>query len=108
MFRLKATLVPMTVLRPWRTGWSVERGVDFSFAAAVRPSAATAAPREDVVAAERSCFIDEDWATPTGAAVVRQFESLANEAAPDPAIEDAAEAAGMRAWWSLASKPSRT
>lgn len=60
MFRLKTTLVTTTPLRPWRTGWSVERGVDFSLAAATRPTIAPPSPRADAVAAERTCFIDED------------------------------------------------
>ena len=106
MFRLKATLVATMAARPWRTGWSVDRGVDFSLTAAARPAAVAPAARGDVAPAERACFIDEDWAVPPGVAVVRNFVSLA---AAEAVIEDAPpEAAGLRAWWSVASKSSRT
>ncbi|GLS01248.1 hypothetical protein GCM10007859_12590 [Brevundimonas denitrificans] len=109
MFRLKATLVAMTLMRPWRTGWSEDRGVDFSLAAAVRPTPAPPGARDETPAAEPACFIDEDWAAPPSAAVVRSFVSLAAaEAAIEPPPEDAADTAGMRAWWSLSGKPSRT
>ena len=108
MFRLKATLVATTLMRPWRTGWSVDRGVDFSLAAAARPATAPPTTRGDTPPAELACFIDEDWAAPAGAAVVRGFASLAAaEAAIESPSEDTPETAGMRAWWSLASKPSR-
>lgn len=106
MFRLKATLVATTLMRPWRTGWSEDRGVDFSLAAAPRAATAPPVARDETPAAERTCFIDEDSAAPPGAAVVRSFASLAAaEAAIEPPPEDTA---GMRAWWSLSGKPSRT
>ena len=109
MFRLKATLVATTLLRPWRTGWSEDRGVDFSLVAAARPAMTPTTSRDDALAPERTCFIDEDWATPAGAAVVRRFESLgATEAAIESLAEDAPDTAGLRAWWSLSGKPSRT
>lgn len=108
MFRLKATLVATTVLRPWRTGWSVDRGVDFSLAAAAPPTIAVPAPRDDTVAAERACFIDEDGTLPSGVTGARCFAALAAEAIPEPGSEDVPESSGVRAWWSLASKPSRT
>lgn len=109
MFRLKATLVATTLLRPWRTGWSEDRGVDFSLVAAARPATAPATTRDDALAPERHCFIDEDQAVPPGAAVVRRFESLkAAEAAIEPSIEDAPDTAGLRVWWSMSGKPSRT
>lgn len=109
MFRLKATLVATTLLRPWRTGWSEDRGVDFSLVAAARPATAPTTPRDDALAPERTCFIDEDQVVPPGGAVVRRFESLkAAEAAIEPSIEDAPDTAGLRAWWSMSGKPSRT
>jgi hypothetical protein len=109
MIRLKATLVATTLMRPWRTGWSEDRGVDFALAATARPATAPPVPRDDRSAAEPACFIDEDWAVPPGASVVRSFASLAAaEAAIEPPCEDVAETAGMRAWWSLSGKPSRT
>ena len=109
MFRLKSTLVATTLLRPWRTGWSEDRGVDFSLAAAVRPATAPTTTRDDALAGERHCFIDEDQAVPPGAAVVRRFESLnAAEAALETPAEDAPDTAGLRVWWSMSGKPSRT
>ncbi len=109
MFRLKATLVATTLMRPWRTGWSDDRGVDFSLVAAVRPTPAPPVARDEIAAAEPACFIDEDWAAPPCAAVVRSFASLtAAEAAIEPPSEDVSDTAGMRAWWSLSGKPSRT
>ena len=112
MFRLKTTLVTTTPLRPWRTGWSGERGFHFSLAAAAPPAVAPPAPRADAVAGERTCFIDEDWTAAPGATVVRRFASLAAEAGPDAAGDEAGDppspAPGLRAWWSMAGKPSRT
>ena len=109
MFRLKATLVATTLMRPWRTGWSVDRGVDFSLVAPARAATAQTTTRADALAGERSCFIDEDWAVPPGVAVVRRFESLnAAEAAIEPSPEDALDTAGLRVWWSMSGKPSRT
>ena len=107
MFRLKATLVATTLMRPWRTGWSEDRGVDFSLAAAAQPATALPVARGETPAAEPACFIDEDWVAPPCAAVVRSVVSAA-EAAIEPPCEDVAETGGMRAWWSLSGKPSRT
>ena len=109
MFRLKATLVATTLLRPWRTGWSEDRGVDFSLAATARPATPPAVARDDRPAAEPACFIDEDRAVPAGGAAVRSFTSLAAAgAAIEPPAEDASDTTGMRAWWSLSGKPSGT
>jgi hypothetical protein len=109
MFRLRATLVATTLMRPWRTGWSVDRAVDFSLAEAFSPSSPPSTPRGAVAAAEPVCFIDEDQATPPDAAMARRFDRLAADAGGiDPPSGDGPEAAGVRAWWSLASKPSRT
>jgi hypothetical protein len=109
MFRLRATLVATALMRPWRTGWSVDRGVDFSLAEAVRPSRTPSPPRGAVAAGEPVCFIDEDQAAPPEAAMARRFDRLAaNAGRIEPPSGDGPEAAGLRAWWSLASKPSRT
>ena len=108
MFRLKATLVATSLMRPWRTGWSVDRGVDFALAVAARPVTALPVARAETPAAEPACFIDEDWAVPASAAVVRSLASLAAAEAIEPPAEEASESAGMRAWWSLSGKPSRT
>lgn len=108
MFRLRATLVATTLVRPWRTGWSVDRGVDFSLAEAIRPSSAAAKARGAVAAAEPVCFIDEDQAAPP-LAMARGFDRPAAGAGGiRPASGDGPEAVGLRAWWSLASKPPRT
>lgn len=106
MFRLKATIVAMTLMRPWRTGWSVDRGVDFSLA----PTPVPAGPAADVdpVGAEPACFIDEDQVAMSGAAVAQAFVSDAAEATVEPPPEDVDEAPALRAWWSLAGKPPRT
>ncbi|MDP2763688.1 MAG: hypothetical protein Q8O54_02495 [Brevundimonas sp.] len=109
MFRLKATLVATTLMRPWRTGWSVDRGVDFSLEEAIRPSSAPSTERGAVAAAEPVCFIDRDQAAPPDAAMARRFDRLAEDAGGlEPPPEDGPEAASLRGWWSLTSKPSRT
>jgi hypothetical protein len=105
MFRLKATLVATTLMRPWRTGWSEDRGVDFSLAAAARPATTLPSARGNTAAAEPACFLDKGRTVPPGTTGVR---SLATEAAIEPPSEDAPETNGMRAWWSLSGKPSRT
>lgn len=96
MFRLKTTFVAMSLMRPWRTGWSVERGVDFSVCATTRPVTAPPTARADEAAAERVCFVDEDRMAPT---------FVGPDAAPETG---SGEAPPVRAWWSLAGKPSRT
>ena len=103
MYRLKTTLVAMTMMRPWRTGWSVDRGVDFSLAAAPQT---VAVPPGETAHAEPASFIDEDRAVPAGTTVVRTFVSTAAEA--EPPAERAAETPGLRAWSSLAGKASGT
>ena len=109
MLRLKATLVATTAARPWRTGWSLERGVDFRAPAPARPECPAAAPGPILVAAEPKCFIDEVWAAPPDATVVRRFTSLAAAAAGQDAGPDVATGTGnVRAWWLLAGKPPRT
>lgn len=109
MLRLKATLVATTLMRPWRTGWSEDRGVDFSLVAAARPATAPTTTRDDALAPERACFIDEDQAAAPGTGVVRRFDILGPaEAAIEAPVEDASDTAGLRAWWSMSGKPSRT
>jgi hypothetical protein len=95
MFRLKATLVDISLARPWRTGWSADRGVDFSLAATARPEAPAPAA-SDAAPAEPVCFIDEHRAAP-------------DLAGPDAVAEPrSVDTPGLRAWWSAAGKPSRT
>jgi hypothetical protein len=88
--------------RPWRTGWSVERGVDFSLAAPAAPIPVTTA---DPAPGERACFIDEDWTVPPGAEAGRAVVGLAAAATM---VEEPPETVRVRAWWSLARKSSQT
>lgn len=105
MFSLRATLVARTAARPWRTGWSVERGVDFSLAAAPDPAAPIPATTADPAPGERACFIDEDWTVPPGAEAGRTVVGLAAAATM---AEEPPEPVRVRAWWSLARKPTQT
>ncbi|MDP3803124.1 hypothetical protein [Brevundimonas sp.] len=105
MLWLKATLVARTAARPWRVGWPLERGVDFAMTLRVPPTVAPPTERDPRPHAEPACFLDEDLAVPSDLAIVRTFVSLA--AAEAASVESAPEAAGLRAWWSLASKPPR-
>ena len=96
-------------MRPWRTGWSLDRGVNFSLARAAAPEIKPSPARADLVPAEPVCFIDEDRDPPTDAAAVQAYAgSTAAEATLEPPTEEIVEAPGLRAWWSLAGKPSRT
>jgi len=103
MFRLKATLVAMTPMRPWRTGWSNDRGVDFSLAGQRPAEPVPVTTTDEGPAAERRCFIDKDQAVPPDALVVRTFVSTA---AAGTTSGDAPEATGLRAWWSVSGKTS--
>lgn len=98
MFRLKTTLVARAVVRPWRTGWSADRGVDFSLAAPGKPAAAFSDVQDNTAPSEPACFIDED----------RAVSPAAVQAAVGPPPEDAPGSPGLRAWSSLAGKPPRT
>ena len=107
MFRLKATLVEMTRTQPWRTGWSVDRGVDFSLAATIKSVTVPCAARDDRVAAEPASFIDEDQTAPSAAAVARaRISPAAVDLRRDPVSGETSETSGLRAWWSLSGKPS--
>lgn len=112
MFRLKATIIATTLMRPWRTGWSMDRGVDMSCAPIASPVVVALPPRPDPALVEPASFIDADWGLPADAGVVRTFISTAAARAdtggPVEEPADTAEAPGLRAWWSLAGKPSRT
>lgn len=101
MLWLKATLVARTAARPWRDGWSVERGVDFAITLRVPSAVAPPTGRDRRPHAEPACFLDEDPAIAPDPVLARTFAGLAE-------AESAPEAAGLRAWWSVASKPSRT
>lgn len=101
MFRLNATLLATTRTRPWRTGWSVDRGVHVSLTAMTPVLTRPCAGRSDRVATEPACFIDEDQTAPPAAASERRF---ADRAGADPG----SDTAGLRAWWSLSGKALRT
>lgn len=104
MFRLKATLVATTLMRPWRTGWSPDRGVDFSVSVAKTPLTVPTVWRGDQVPAEPACFLNDDWAMPAGTTVVRPGVSAAPaETASEAASKEMPEAPGLRAWWRVAS-----
>ena len=109
MFRLKATLVATTLMQPWRTGWPEDRGVDFSLSVAPRPAPVLPTARGDTAPTEPACFLDEDRTGPPGTKGLRSFASLAaTEGTIELPCEDAPDTTGMRAWWSLSGKPSRT
>lgn len=105
MFSLRATLVARTAARPWRTGWSVERGVDFSLAAAAAPAALIPPATTGPAPGERACFIDEAGPVPPGAEAGRTVVGLAAAATM---AQDPPEPVRVRAWWSLARKSSQT
>ena len=105
MFSLRATLVARAAARPWRTGWSVERGVDFSLAATPDQADLIPATTADPAPGERACFIDEDWTVPPGAEAGRTVVGLAAAATM---VEEPPETVRVRAWWSLARKPTQT
>jgi len=98
MFSLNTTLVARTLMRPWRTDWSADRGVDFYLTAPRRSVKALSAAQDNTAPIEPACFIDED----------RAEQPAAVEAAIGPPPEDACGSPGLRAWWSLAGKPPRT
>ena len=106
MIMLKATLVAMTLIRPWRTGWSADRGVDFSLRAMKPTVIPPAALGGDPLPAEPVSFIDEE---DTGSLI-----STAGQARIAPAMVDvrrettSRETPGLQAWWSLSGKPTDT
>ena len=101
MFRLNATLVATTRTRPWRTGWSVDRGVQVSLTVMTTVLTRPCAVHGDRVAAEPACFIDEDQAGVPAAATERRFSDRAG-------ADAGSDTAGLRAWWSLSGKALRT
>ncbi|MGZ9099978.1 MAG: hypothetical protein ACXW3O_09765 [Brevundimonas sp.] len=104
MLRLRATLVAMTAARPWRAGWSMERGVDFVLAVAAAPTPLTPAGPERMSPAEPPSFLEADAGAPPGATVVRTFVSLAAAAA---ALPEPIARSPFRAWSRLPAGPSR-
>lgn len=101
MLKLEATLIATTAARPWRGGWSPDRGVDFIIPAVVHPLvAATHGAR---IAAEPACFLDTDDSPPAGTLVVGRYVSLAAQAA-DAGARDRTDVPLTRAWSSPARK----
>ncbi|MFA4892819.1 hypothetical protein [Brevundimonas sp.] len=100
MLKLEATLVATTTARPWRGGWSPDRGVDFIVGAPLRESVAAApANAERIVAGEPVSFLDADDILAPGMAVIRRYVSLAAQAA-----DASADPPLTRAWSSVARK----
>jgi hypothetical protein len=104
MIMLKATLVAMTLIRPWRTGWSADRGVDFSLRPVARSAPLPTAVGGDPVPAEQASFIDEDE---TASLIVSGEQARIAPAMVDVRPETASrETPGLQAWWSVSGKPS--
>ncbi|KQY80380.1 hypothetical protein [Brevundimonas sp. Root1423] len=101
MLKLEATLIAWTPARPWRHGWSPERGVDFIvWSPGRRRTADGSTATARIAAAEPVSFVEADEMLPTGVTVVRRFVSLVAEVArPEPA-----ERSLTRAWSAVARK----
>ena len=100
MLRLRATLVAMTAARPWRTGWSVERGVDFVLAAPALP-APVPAETDRRAAAEPPSFIDPDESPAPDERLGQTLKSRGT------AVDPVGPACPFRAWSRLPARPSR-
>ena len=106
MIMLKATLVAMTLIRPWRTGWSADRGVDFSLCPVTTSAPLPTAVGGDPVPAEPVSFIDEDE---TASLIVSGEQARLAPAMVEVRPETPSrETPGLRAWWSLSGKPTDT
>ncbi|MGZ9114933.1 MAG: hypothetical protein ACXW3K_09950 [Brevundimonas sp.] len=103
MLKLETTLVAMAAARPWRCGWSLDRGVDFIAWAPTRPAVVAAPDAGRIVARETVCFLDADGALPSGIAIARRGASLAAHVA-EAAARDSADLPLTRAWSSVARK----
>ncbi|MDP3656698.1 MAG: hypothetical protein Q8R45_07025 [Brevundimonas sp.] len=93
MLRLTTTLVAMTAAKPWRAGWSAERGVDFAPSAAPAPRVPAGANRP--VPAEPSSFVDPDERAPSAGGRGR---TPGDGAAAGSAVEPVESGAPFRAW----------
>jgi len=104
MLKLEATLIATTAARPWRSGWSPERGIDF-IALGPIPGLIGVAPVEveRTVANEPVSFLDADDILPGGATGVRRHISLAGRIA-EASARDVADVPLARAWSSVARK----
>lgn len=105
MLKLEATLVATTVARPWRNGWSLDRGIDFIVQAPTRPTIAAAPTAGRAVASEPASFLDPDEILPPGMAVARRYVSLAAQAAEArAAARESKDIPLTQAWSSMARK----
>lgn len=104
MLKLEATLIARMPARPWRHGWSPDRGIDFIVWAPI-PQAIAAAPieAERRVAGEPVSFLDAEEILSAGTTVVRRYVSLAAERA-EAAARDSTDLPLARAWSSVARK----
>ncbi|MFN3669350.1 MAG: hypothetical protein ACK4VY_08590 [Brevundimonas sp.] len=100
MIRLRATLVATTRMSPWRTGWALERGVDFRVSPGLDRPDRTAMARDGSAGSERACFIDEEEP--------RLPAPAAAAASAGVAPGEASGTDRVWAWWSLGAKASRT
>lgn len=104
MLKLEATLIATTAVRPRRGGWSPDHGIDFIASDPGRRTLVVIlAEPGRAVAAEKSCFLDEDDILSPGTTVVRRYVSLATRAA-EAAARDHPDVPLTRAWSSLARK----
>ena len=103
MLKLEATLVATTVVQPWRTGWSIDRGVDFIVQAPMPRTIAAQAEAPRIAAAEPVSFLDADDILSHGTTVLRRYVSLSAQRA-GAATRDHAELPLARAWSSVARK----
>jgi hypothetical protein len=108
MFSLKATLVAMTLMKPWRTGWSADRGVDFSLHAVTKAEPVPPPVGGDPVPAEPVSFIDEDQNALLAAADPARTGPAMVDVRREALSREIPETPGLRAWWSLSGKPSDT
>ena len=105
MLKLEATLIARMPARPWRHGWSPDRGIDFIVWAPMPPAiaAAPADAERMVVAGEPVSFLDADEILSAGTTVVRRYVSLAAQRA-QAAARDSTDLPLARAWSSVARK----
>lgn len=108
MFKLKATLVAMTLLRPYRSGWSADRGVDFSLRAVTKVEPVPPPMVGDLVPAEPVSFIDEDQNALLAAADQARTGPGLIDVRREALSREIPETPGLRAWWSLSGKSSDT
>ncbi|WP_332658547.1 hypothetical protein [Brevundimonas sp.] len=104
MLKLEATLVATTAVRPWRSGWSPDHGIDFIVWSPGRQAIPATPPEAGRrVASEPASFLDGDDITP-GTTVVKRYVSLAAARAAETAAREPVDLPLTRAWCSMARK----